>query len=130
MAEHMLEDYNPENPVDPNQWLALDEDERAGLITDYVEENETSVGPSLLHAHIHLAIENQIALGNETPVAETMERLVAEGLSRHDAIHAVGTCLASLFAGGSGGEQISQDSYFDAVRKLTAQSWLSMMEEE
>lgn len=126
----MLERYDPEEHVDADEWLKLDEDERAELITAYVEEHENSVGPTLLHAHIHLAIENQVALGEETPVAEAVDRLIAEGLSRHDAIHAVGTCLASLFAATSRGDEISQDSYFDEVGKLTAQRWLAMMEDE
>jgi hypothetical protein len=46
-----------------------------------------------VHAAIHVAVENQIAMGVEL-VGETVARLVAEGLDRHEAIHAIGALLA------------------------------------
>jgi hypothetical protein len=39
----------------------------------------------------HVIVENQAAQGLETPVRRTLARLQAEGLSRHDAVHAVGS---------------------------------------
>src|SRR5437016_9813537 len=41
-----------------------------------------------------VVVENQVALGDEIPVRRTLERLRAEGLDRHDAVHAAGSVLA------------------------------------
>jgi hypothetical protein len=51
---------------------------------------------SSLHAAIHVVVENQVALGGEIPVQETLARLMGEGLSRHEAVHAVGSVLAGI----------------------------------
>jgi len=48
-----------------------------------------------LHASIHVIVENQAALGDDTPVAGAIERLMAEDIDRHEAIHAVGSVLSS-----------------------------------
>lgn len=42
---------------------------------------------------IHVVVENQIALGDEIPVRRAVQRLMSEGLDRHDSIHAVGSVL-------------------------------------
>jgi hypothetical protein len=39
-------------------------------------------------------VEAQIALGDETPASRIAQRLIGEGLDRHDAIHAIGMVLA------------------------------------
>ena len=46
-----------------------------------------------VHAAIHMIVENQITLGDELPVQSTLERLISEGLDRHEAIHAIGEVL-------------------------------------
>jgi hypothetical protein len=45
------------------------------------------------HATIHVVVENQVALG-EAVVIDALARLRADGLTRLDAVHAVGTVLA------------------------------------
>ena len=42
------------------------------------------------HAAVHAVVETQISMGDETPVRCTASRLMAEGLDRHEAIHAIG----------------------------------------
>jgi hypothetical protein len=42
---------------------------------------------------VEFLIENQIALGDEIPVQRTAQRLMDEGLDRHDTIHAIGSVL-------------------------------------
>src|SRR5262249_40443203 len=46
-----------------------------------------------LHATIHMVVENQLAL-NDEPVLRALERLKKEGLTRHDAVHAIGSQVA------------------------------------
>jgi hypothetical protein len=78
-------------------------------------------------AAIHVIVENQVAMGNEAPVAATVERLIAQGLTRHQAIHAVGRVLAAgLFdlLKGSGDADEFSSSYYAALGELTAEGWL------
>jgi hypothetical protein len=46
-----------------------------------------------LHAVMHVIIENQVALGDEVPAQRTLRRLMAEGLDRHQGIHAISSVL-------------------------------------
>lgn len=43
-----------------------------------------------LHLSIHAVVETQLAEARPPAVGETLARLVEAGLSRHDAIHAIG----------------------------------------
>lgn len=78
-----------------------------------------------MHAIIHTTVENQIALG-ESVIVESLARLRAEGLSRHDAIHAIGSVLAEqmfqMIKGTSAPDP--PQVYYDRVRRLTAEEWL------
>jgi hypothetical protein len=51
-----------------------------------------------LHAIMHVVVENQILLGDEAPVASTLARLMAEGLERHNALHAVVSVLSAAMS--------------------------------
>jgi hypothetical protein len=79
-----------------------------------------------VHAALHSVVENQIAEELQT-VRETVARLQAEGLSRHDAIHAVGSvlvgCLQALMREGAPA-QFEVEAYFQDLRSLTAAGWL------
>jgi hypothetical protein len=78
-----------------------------------------------MHATIHAVVENQIAEGHE-PVIRAMSRLTSAGLSRHDALHAVGSVLAEhlfeLIKDGSTSTN-SMISYDAAIERLTPESW-------
>ena len=114
--------------VEPNseRWLEADETEKLHLVLDHHKQTSVELPNERLHALIHMVVENQVALGDETPVAQTLRRLMDEGLSRHDAIHAVGSVLADhiweLMSKGSEATNLGVD-YFDEVRNLTAQKW-------
>jgi hypothetical protein len=45
--------------------------------------------PMRLHVTLHTVAETQIRLGAPAEVAETLQRLMGQGASRHDAIHAI-----------------------------------------
>ena len=80
--------YEPEVPPDPAEWLALDEQERIQLAEAYHRAARIKLPNVKVHAVFHAIIENQIAEGLD-PVLRAMKRLANEGLSRHDAIHAI-----------------------------------------
>jgi hypothetical protein len=118
--------YDPDIAPDPVPWLALDEDERINLVAEYHRRAGIALPDDVLHAVFHAIVETQIALGDEAPVRRTVERLIDEGLDRHEAVHAVGTALAEhlhdVMQTGTA-KPISNEAYFAAVERLTAESW-------
>ena len=123
----MIAQYDPLTNPDPDEWLALDESERIALVVEYHSQTEEEMPNLFLHCTIHAVIENQVALGDEYPVNETLDRLIDEGLDRHDAIHAIGSVLAKhLWQAGTGkskSDNLNND-YIEEVKQLTAQKWL------
>jgi hypothetical protein len=81
---------------DPETWLELDETERIDLVIEYHRHIQAQLETPELHAMAHVVVENQAALGEVTPVPETLERLLDEGLDRHEAVHAIGSVLMKI----------------------------------
>src|SRR5215813_2177430 len=92
-SERPMDHYDPLQAPDPKEWLALDEGERIALADEYHRRAGIRLPKVQIHAAIHATVETQAALGDETPVRRTLDRLVSEGLDRHEAIHAVGSVL-------------------------------------
>lgn len=121
-----MKTYDPDIPPNASQWLAADEGVRLVLVTNYHQGMDLPESRLRLHAAIHVVVENQIALGEEA-VIDAMTRLQAEGLSRHDAVHAIGMVVSEhLF------EILRTDSddtvkkttpYLDRLKQLTADAW-------
>ena len=123
-----MDSYNPEHAPVGNEWLEIDEDERLMLVEQYHRDARIPLPKRArrLHASIHTIVENQLAL-NDEPVVKVLGRLKREGLSRHDAIHAIGSLVS---------EQIydilkhnetpdaSKARYYAAIERLTAAAWL------
>lgn len=78
-----------EHPEYADLWGRLDE-----LSDEQIERG--GVNP-ILHVVTHQVIENQIAGGEPEEVGQTVEALMRQGLSRHEAIHRVGAVLADEF---------------------------------
>jgi hypothetical protein len=126
--------YDPDVAPDPAAWLALDEGERIHLVTAYHKRAGIRIPNETIHATIHAVVENQAALGEELPVRRTIERLMTEGLDRHEAIHAVGSVLigylSDLMQGGPADTEFSQAAYNAEVERLTAESWRTSFEDD
>ena len=88
-----MDAYNPERGPEPESWLELDEQERIFLIETYHRVARIKLPNMTAHAALHAIVENQIALNLE-PVVRAMHRLRKEGLTRHDAVHAIGSVVA------------------------------------
>lgn len=84
--------------------------------------------PNLLHATIHVVIENQAAFGDELPVRRTIERLMSEGLDRHDAVHAVGSVLTAHITNTIKAGAANPEAYDEAVDRQTAELWRAEIE--
>ena len=86
-----MEDYDPLNAPDPDEWQSMDEDERITLVMEHHREAGVELPNEQSHAVFHVVVEIKIALGDEVPTQATMDRLIREGLDRHDATYAVGS---------------------------------------
>ena len=90
-----MADYDPEFAPVPEWWTSLEEWKRQELALESQRLADEDLPSPRAHAAIHVVVENQVAMGDEIPVAATLRRLTAEGLGRHDAVHAIGSVLAS-----------------------------------
>jgi hypothetical protein len=117
--------YDPEQTPNAAEWLALDEQERIALTTKYHRNARIKLPNLKMHATIHAVVENQIAEGHE-PVVRAITRLTSKGLSRHDAVHAIGSVLAEhIFdllhdSSPSDNPMVNYDA---AIERLTSESW-------
>ena len=80
---------------DPNQWLALDEQAPIDAAMDYHRHAGIRLPRAEAHAKFYAIVESQIA-DAELPVRGTVERLMAEGIDRHEAIHASAPCSGQM----------------------------------
>ena len=107
-------------------WLETDEGERIELVSAYHRRQKIKLPNSQLHAVIHVVVENQLALGEEA-VVNTLSRLQGEGLSRHDAIHALGSVLAEnlyeLMQEEDASTGAPYQRYLERLQRLTAKNW-------
>ena len=118
--------YDPLVAPNPDEWGALDETVQHRLVEDYHRRARVKLPNVKIHAIIHTVVESQILLGDETPVQRTLQRLMGEGLDRHEAIHAIGMVLAEFIYDILRQPISSGDpnpAYFAAVEKITAEDW-------
>jgi hypothetical protein len=119
-----VNEYNPDRAPDAEQWRAADEMDLMDLVFQYHETARIRMPNPQAHAALHVMVENQAALADKTPVAEAIVRLMGQGLSRHDALHAVGSVLLTHMNNAKAtSTPIRRDAYFHDVRALTAESW-------
>lgn len=121
-------EYDAQMEPNSEEWLALEEGERLAAIIEYHEYIGEELPNLNLHAAIHAVVENQIAMGEATPM-QTLERLLSERLDRHEAIHAIGSVLSEqIFNVLKGRQSNAADAsqYDRKLAKLTAKKWQKM----
>jgi hypothetical protein len=123
----IMKEYNPECTPEIESWLELDDQERIALVATYHRVAKIKLPSAAAHAALHAIVENQIALNRE-PVVRAMDRLGKGGLTRHDAVHAIGSVVAEhlfdiLKTDQNDDAATSQARYYAAVERLTAASW-------
>ena len=111
----------------------MDESSRLKMVVAYHRKKRFELPNERIHAAIHVVVENQVALGDQTPVAATLDRLMNEGLDRHDAIHAIGSVLAGriweIARSDSEPQSDPNEPYFNELTELTAQGWIEEFSE-
>jgi hypothetical protein len=122
----MLTKYDPDRGPDPERWLAQDEMKLMEIVQRYHRRERIPLPRERAHASIHVMVENQVALGEQTPVRDAVSRLMQDGLSRHDAIHAVGAVLMTHMHRATVEQKpIRVEAYYADVRAVTRESWIA-----
>jgi hypothetical protein len=105
----------------------MDEDERMMLVMEYHREACVELPNEQVHAVVHVVVENQITLGDEMSAQAALERLMREGLDRHEAIHAVGSVLVDFVQALIRDDAApgANERYNEELEKLTAAEWLN-----
>jgi hypothetical protein len=122
--------YDPSQPPG-SWWVDLDESEKIRIVELYHRRQRIPLSNARVHAAAHVVVEDQVLLGDETPAAVTLQRLISEGLDRHDAIHAIGMELMGIVweVGTDRLKADPTDKYYRRLEELTAEHWLSQVEE-
>ena len=105
-----------EHPEYYEIWEQVDELSDEELIQDGIHP--------ILHVAIHQTIENQLAAKDPPVVHETLERLMRSGLSRHEAIHAIGSVLSvEIWEILKEERAFDEERYERGLRQLDAREW-------
>jgi hypothetical protein len=122
----LLTKYDPDRAPDPQRWRAQNEMDLMDIVQRYHRRAGIRLPDERIHAALHVMVENQVALGAQTPVGEAVDRLMGEGMTRHDAIHAVGAVLDKhVFQAHSTGIPVSREAYYADIRAVTKEAWLA-----
>jgi Domain of unknown function (DUF1841) len=115
--------YDPNVQPDPEEWLATGEAERVEAVRVHHQRAKLKSGNQVVHATIHSAVETQLAEGHPHAAA-ALARLLAEGLDRHEAIHAIGSVLTEEIFGILKSKRAHDAvAYARRLDKLTAAGW-------
>jgi hypothetical protein len=124
--------YNPETAPDPAAWLAADEIEKQLSVETYHRRKRIRLPNATVHACFHVVVENQLAEG-VPEVLDAYNRLRRDGLSRHDALHALGyvlvTNIHSAFKAINTKPNLNE-RYLEELKSLSADEWLHCMDDE
>lgn len=103
----------------------MDEGQRLNLVSEYHESTAEEIPDIPAHAAFHVIVENQLA-ERLSPVEAALQRLQAEGLDRHDAVHAIASVLAEYLNDilkGHQPEANPNDAHYRALEKLSVATW-------
>jgi hypothetical protein len=120
--------YDPNNQPDAQTWLDLPEAERMAAVEKYHKTARIKLPSSRGHAAFHVMVENQLAEGYG-PSVRVIARLTKEGLTRHDAVHAIGSVVSehlfnAMKAIQAEPPEVTQALLSATIERLTAKDWL------
>lgn len=107
--------YDPDKQLATDAWNRLNDDEKRAAVEEYHRRRRIRMPNARVHAMFHVIVENQVAM-----------REGSEGLSRHDAVHAIGSVVAGQIfhrLKDPGGNQDLTPEYTEKLKRLTAESW-------
>ncbi len=123
----MMNTYDPNQAPVPVDWLHLDEQERMELAEAYHRAADVDAPHNeRLHAVVHTVVENQLAMGEPAGVQRTLRRLLAAGVDRHSAIHAIGSVLVEYLHDLTTGQADAQnvnERYEKSLERVDEHEW-------
>jgi len=120
-----MKKYHASQTPGSDEWLELDESTRIDLVQHHHKTAgiDFQKGAEELHAMIHVVVENQIAMGIDA-VSAAISKLLRQGLSRHEAIHAIGAIISEdIFEIVNSKQEFNKSRYRRRLDKLTAKRW-------
>lgn len=127
-----LESYDALQAPEPHEWLALPDQQRIELVLAYHHGIGDRGENEQVHCMLHAIVENQAAMGERFPVREKIRQLMAQGLDRHQAVHAICLVLANHMrrqANAINRRGDDEQRYASEVRRQTARKYLLAMEQ-
>jgi hypothetical protein len=118
--------YDADRAPEPAAWTAASDADRLAAVEAHhraLAAPHPAVRQPRLHAAVHLVVENQLAAGEPPEVRRALDRLVRGGLSRHEAVHAVGSVVASSVQGALSGRRFDAAAFARALDALTVEGW-------
>jgi hypothetical protein len=119
-------DYDADRDPDPQAWRAADEATRLAAVEAHhraLRAPHPRTQAPRLHAAVHLVVESQLALDQPPQVRAALARLVAGGLARHEAVHAIGAVAAEVMLDAARGKPYDAAAYGRALDALTVEGW-------
>lgn len=115
--------YDPDQELDPRQWLRLAEDQRRTLALEAhapFPPGHPQVANLRLHAAAHVMVETQLARQEIPEANQAFQRLRAAGLSRHRAVHALAdVALAEMTRMVEARAPFDRFGYVERLKSLT-----------
>jgi hypothetical protein len=121
-------DYDADVAPEPVAWLAVEEAERLAAVERHhrgLAQHARTPKPRL-HAAIHQVVENQLALDDPPAARRALARLMAGGLPRHEAIHALGLLVANAAAAAMDGRAYDPATHARELDALTVERWRAL----
>ncbi len=118
--------YDADRAPDPGTWQAEEEGARIAAVEQHhlaLAAGHPPTPNARLHATLHVVVENQLALDDPPEVRRALSRLMAGGLGRHDAIHALASVVADATYGALSRKRFDPRAYARALDALTAEGW-------
>jgi hypothetical protein len=130
-AEKLAElGYDPNIEVDVAAWKGLEERERLSRVAKYHNATlkKAHMPPSMQrHAAMHVIVESQIADAAPAEAKSALERLRGEGMSRHNAVHAIGWLATEHMRRAMAKQRpVDDKAYAKDLTTLTGHNWLKM----
>jgi len=114
--------YDAHVAPDPGPWLAAS-DERYDAVVRYhlggTAPDEELPLSAQAHFTFHVAVENELAKGDIPAMARALERLILQGLTRHEAIHELIAVTCRECARKLDGDEEADEAFVRDLEKLS-----------
>ncbi len=122
--------YDPNVELDVATWKGLGERDRLSRVAKYHNAilKKAQMPPSMQrHAAMHVIVESQLADAAPPEAPAALDRLVNTGMSRHNAIHAIGWLATEHMRRAMAKQRpVDDKAYARDLTELTPRSWLKM----